>query len=234
VLGGLSPDELYEVLAQPCRDVPSDDWLVGVIAGRVAVDAEFVRLFEFVRFERLSAEGMEAFIESVGENGIAGAGWDAVARCLAMPFEGQVEAAPAEGSGPHCEVDPSNPLNGMLAHLTQVHGGNVHTKGVVTITSSSIASGRPMGVADRGSGPWFGTAHAPNQWICFDFGARRVRPTAYTIKSFGGHGWYPKSWVIETSSDGEDWREIDRRDDDASLNGPSRTSTFSIASAGAS
>jgi hypothetical protein len=34
----------------------------------------------------------------------------------------------------------------------------------------------------------------------------RVRPTHYTIK-----GWYPKSWVVESSLDGEAWTEIDRK-----------------------
>jgi hypothetical protein len=47
---------------------------------------------------------------------------------------------------------------------------------------------------------------APGQWICWDFHEMRVRPTHYTIRSY----WL-KSWVIESSLDGEGWTEIDRK-----------------------
>jgi len=41
----------------------------------------------------------------------------------------------------------------------------------------------------------------------------------------------PKSWVLEASSDGADWGAIDRRNDNAGLNGPHLTKTLSIAGA---
>jgi hypothetical protein len=44
------------------------------------------------------------------------------------------------------------------------------------------------------------------QWICWDFHIMHVRLTQYTIK-----GLRLKSWVIESSLDGETWTEIDRK-----------------------
>jgi len=136
-------------------------------------------------------------------------------------------------------------LGGMIAHLTGVHGGNVHEKGAVVITASStlstvfgrmfgrISRDQPKNVADHESNSFFASKNEPNQWICFDFVARMVRLTAYAIRSYpGGPGHpHPKSWVIEVSSDGASWREIDRRDDNQDLNGGYLTKVFTVARA---
>jgi hypothetical protein len=43
-------------------------------------------------------------------------------------------------------------------------------------------------------------------------------------------GWeHLKSWVIETSADGESWREVAREEDKAQLNGGDFSGTFAVA-----
>jgi regulator of replication initiation timing len=102
-----------------------------------------------------------------------------------------------------------NSLEGIISYLTKKHGGNVHAKGIVTITSKSVDDDpklAPKNVAELTSESGFMSKDEPGQWICWDFHEMRVRPTHYTIGSWSK----PKSWVVEGSLDGENWTEIHR------------------------
>jgi hypothetical protein len=99
-------------------------------------------------------------------------------------------------------------LDGIISYLTKKHGGNVQEKGIVTITSKSCPYNDLKNVADLTSDAKFCSKNEPGQWVCWDFGEMRVRPTHYTIK-----GAWLKSWVVEGSLDGSSWTEIDRQTD---------------------
>jgi hypothetical protein len=43
---------------------------------------------------------------------------------------------------------------------------------------------------------------------------------------------HPKSWLVETSVDGENWREIACEEDNEQLNGSMFTDTFAVANGG--
>jgi hypothetical protein len=103
-------------------------------------------------------------------------------------------------------------VDGILSYLTWKYGGNVHDKGIVTITANDTGENgitsplrNAANLTDYSrcrvcNGEW------SHQWVCWDFHELRVRPTQYTIRSpdLG-------TWVVETSLDGEAWKEIDRR-----------------------
>jgi hypothetical protein len=104
-------------------------------------------------------------------------------------------------------------FDGIISYLTEIHGGNVHEKGVVNITSRSVFDDNPdcapKYVVDMTEGShWFSSAKQPGQWICWDFRRRRLSPDHYTIWAVG-----LKSWVLEGSVDGAIWTEIDRQTD---------------------
>jgi hypothetical protein len=102
-------------------------------------------------------------------------------------------------------------FDGIIRHL---HYGtsvtNARASGLVTITSKSVnfdhAKYAAKNVADESLNRTFCSKGEPGQWICWDFGQRRVRPTHYTITSY-----YLKSWIVEGSVDGTTWTEMDRR-----------------------
>jgi hypothetical protein len=71
-------------------------------------------------------------------------------------------------------------------------------------------------------------SHTRNNWICYNFNSRRILPTHYAIRSARG-GQDLKSWLIEASTDGQDWKEIDRREDSTQLNGAMFTRVFAVA-----
>jgi hypothetical protein len=76
--------------------------------------------------------------------------------------------------------------------------------------------------------------HTRNNWLCYDFKERRVAPTHYTIRTYGcgpGEG-HLKSWLVETSADGESWREVAREEDNKQLNGSRFTATFPVVGGG--
>jgi hypothetical protein len=70
--------------------------------------------------------------------------------------------------------------------------------------------------------------------LCYDFNERRIVPTHYTIRTYdaGPGGPHLRSWLLETSADGENWREVDREDYNEQLNGYTFTGTFPVAAGG--
>jgi hypothetical protein len=115
-------------------------------------------------------------------------------------------------------INCDKPLEGIIAYLTRKHGGNVHEKGIVTLTSKSTGFGGLTNVADLRDDSKFESADQPGQWICWDFGEMCIRPTGYTLRAYR-----LKSWVVEGSVNGETWTEIDRRMDNQDFDLPNTT-----------
>jgi hypothetical protein len=114
-------------------------------------------------------------------------------------------------------------MNGIIAHITRKHCGDVHDKGIAMDYAQSIYTENDM-LAMRNlppRTPFVFVSMSPDdsgQWICFDFKEMRVYPSHYTIVSP-----YLKSLVVESSLDGAAWREIDRTTDNYDLKGPDKT-----------
>jgi hypothetical protein len=132
--------------------------------------------------------------------------------------------------------------DGIIAYLTRECGGNVHDKEVVEITSSTPFSEDPSdaarNVADLQTLSYFWSdyrwgediPHSRNNWICYDFKARKVVPTHYAIRSFSGEPGcsHLKAWVVEQSMDGDNWLVIDNKEDNNELNGKVITKVFRV------
>jgi hypothetical protein len=120
------------------------------------------------------------------------------------PPSGSSAQPPADGEFP---LTQPGSLDGIIAHLTRKHGGNVHDKGIVTIASKSVTSEDPRvavrNVANLTDYSWFCSNREPDQWICWDFHEKRILPTHYTL--FEDR---ITTWVLEGSIDGINWTEI--------------------------
>jgi hypothetical protein len=138
---------------------------------------------------------------------------DTLAFCSLELF-GSLRPTPVPVPPVECPLKEANSIDGIISYLTRKHGGNVHDKGIVTITSKSVGPGRVRNVADLTSDRYFFSKDAPGQWVCWDFRELRVRPTHYAITAHG-----LKSWVVECSLDGEAWTEIDRKADNQDFTG---------------
>jgi hypothetical protein len=145
--------------------------------------------------------------------------------------------------------------DGILAHLTRERSGNVHDRQVVEVTSGSFEkethgtnphSGAyenysrvaAKNAADLETDSLFFSAfrndeedipHTRNNWLSYDFKERRIVPTHCTIRTYGYGASHLKSWLVETSADGKNWREVAREEDNKQLNGAYFTGTFAVA-----
>jgi hypothetical protein len=120
----------------------------------------------------------------------------------------------------------AKPLDGVISYLTRKLGGNVHDKGIVTITSKSVLDDpkyAARNVVDLTSDSAFCSQSEPGQWVCWDFRKMRARPTHYTVKCYS-----LKSWVVESSLDGKAWTEIDRKTDSEDFKAGWRTASFAV------
>jgi hypothetical protein len=154
--------------------------------------------------------------------------------------------------GGEVEIDVPN---GIIAHLTRECGGNVHDRHLVEVTCASFEketrganphSGAydndprrtAKNAADLETDSDFLSAyrraledipHTRNNWVCYDFRERRIVPTHYTIRTNfrSPGGAHLKSWLVETSVDGESWREVAREENDSRF-----TATFAVAGGG--
>jgi hypothetical protein len=113
-------------------------------------------------------------------------------------------------TGVEFPLQEAKSVDGIISYLTRKHGGNVHDRGIVTITSKSVQNddhrSAVRNAADVTSESYFYSKDEPSQWVCWDFGEMRVRATHYTIRSIP-----LKSWVIESSLDSRAWIAIDRK-----------------------
>ena len=122
--------------------------------------------------------------------------------------------------------DASNKLNGMIAWFQK------NDRKGFDVTASSV-QGRvcvPRNVTDGDKESYYCSMNEEHSWICYAFTEVRVKPTSYSVMSYGLDTGYChlKSWVIEVSNDRESWTEIDHRDNNNDLNGSCVTVNFKI------
>lgn len=130
-------------------------------------------------------------------------------------------------------------LNGIIRYLTKIAGGNVHERGVVTLSSSSIHNTyknsnvkNACDLDDTRDESLFHSLEIPNSWLQYDFGQRKIRPTHYTIRCRPNPFDHsnPRDWILEGSNTGKEgeWKKLDERKGDLSFMISSGCQTFDI------
>jgi hypothetical protein len=126
-------------------------------------------------------------------------------------------------------------LGGVISFLTARCDDNVSDKGIVVVRASSQCTNGTHDAAknavDLTASSYFHSADQANQWISYDFGDSRIKPTHYSIRSrydgsSGNHN--PKSWVLEGSVANNQWEEVDRRANNSNLNASNSTRLFVV------
>jgi hypothetical protein len=194
-----------------------------------SLDSENIpALLRYLRAECLSADGMALLLDRLSLPIYDRFIWDSLCRRLRLrrrPGDCSTAAARIAGQSTSKQAKSvtsptgdlefpfsgDKSLDGIISYLTKKHGGNVHEKGIVTITSKSQDYGYnfPLKtIADLGSRFYFCSGFGAHPWVCWDFREVRVRLSQYTVVCCT-----LKSWVVEGSLDGESWTEIDRRTD---------------------
>jgi hypothetical protein len=227
---------LSRILSSSLLKIESEDSLCDFIISHLDDREDFPDLFEFIRFEFLTQSRFLAVLtwtqEHFDEFRLSYPIWRSICDRLATTVPPANPRAKTNGFEP----DPSRPLDGILAHLTKKCGGNVHSKGIVTITSSSIESNKSIYSAHHVlmdlPDAHFGTKSLPDSWIQFAFKNLTIVPTHYTVQTYHPEpSWvpvFPQNWVIEGSLNGIAWEVLDSQVNSTLLYGPDRTVTFPI------
>jgi hypothetical protein len=216
------------ILASDRLQLKSEDWLYAFITRISHQDEANLSLLAFVRFDLLSDQSMQHFISVSSQSpGFLNIHlWSSLCARLRLPTQTQ---------GSVREFKPDSPLSGIISFLTKRHGGNVHDLNIVKITASTAVVWHD---ADRGPAKYaaeLGRCHSffqsvdrPDQWLCYDFGAARVRLSGYSLMSYSWGDSHPKSWSVEVSRDGQSWVVVDQQINDDSLNGKNRVATWRV------
>jgi hypothetical protein len=233
VVKSLSFSTILEIFGHEKLEIEDEDWLFDFILNLTAIEHERIELLEFVFFEYLSTDKMKEFIEWSFElhNDFTITLWHSICNRLILPVQLTTHKRRNQSSKKvkMIEFNSSDPMQGIIAYLTSTFKGNVHTQGIVTITSSNIFSSfSPHHLADLTQTNFFNSADKPNQWFCYDFKDRKINLTHYAICSYNSETYNPRSWVIESSIDGKTWIENDRRMNVTDLKITSSIRTFEI------
>jgi hypothetical protein len=128
-----------------------------------------------------------------------------------------------------CDVD------GLIRFLGRISRGNPHDKGIISAIGTAYdgqACYQARNVIELETDSIFCSKNAADQWVGYDFKDMRVAVTHYFLRSNGEGvgGEHLRSWVIEGSDDGSEWRELDRRENVDFLNKTNGSYVFAIPS----
>jgi hypothetical protein len=233
-LKGLPISILIRILSNSSLKVETEDSLYKMIRSQNESNFHFRELFSFVRFEFLSIESIQDFIlwrcdnfESF-EQFFSLNVWIAICGrlCVSVDIQSPIQRYCVKCL--HFIPQSASPLVGIIFYLTSQPGGNVHDRGIVNISGSTFQSSYvAKNAIDLLSTSYFDSQNEPNQWLCYDFKDRKVRPTHYSISAHSSDYWL-RSWIFEGSMDGPTWTELDGHINDQTTNSNHPIRTFSV------
>jgi hypothetical protein len=119
------------------------------------------------------------------------------------------------------------PLDGIIAHLTRTHGGNVVDRGIIEVESIGTNPRNVFDLQDPNS--YYLHSGSEEQWLTIDFKTKMILPISYSIQTQSTGGTCkPKTWVLEGSIDVKTWFELDKQDVQEQLMDTSRPFTFTV------
>jgi hypothetical protein len=128
------------------------------------------------------------------------------------------------------------PFDGTLSFLTGECGGNVHDKGISEVSARGMGwSDSPLSVVVdfKSNSRGFATTSVTNSWIRIAFRNYRIKPIHYSICSRTDGDWnHLLSWVVERLNNGENWVNLDVRENDCGLTGSGAVDTLAIGNPG--
>lgn len=223
------------ILSSPKLRIRDEDWLYNFVDSLARRDIQCLRLFRHVDFQYQTPESIAKLKQWTDDE--AHPGWSeyvpasVLAQALKATGSAQKMLDPKVAVDSFC-YDPAKPLVGMVAIYTQKLGGNLHDKGFVKMTGSSLFNNAvaPKFVFDLSTESLFHTARGdPSPWLCIEFVNRLFHLTGYTIRTrtdwATGH---PSNWVVEGSKDGASWIVLDQRVGNGDLAGQGRVHHFPV------
>jgi hypothetical protein len=213
---------LKDILKSNSLQILNEDWLFQVL---IDIDSLYFELIGFVRFEYLSSSSIDFFFEHVSFDNLTADIWHQLWIRSRHRIVYDTKIFPLNRFR-NCAIrSPESPFSGLLCHLCEMCGGNVHEKDVVQITCSSTRHNQCWQIVNYDWNNWFETKNSSNSWIQIDFKDRIVSLTDYALKSDGDSGYHLVEWQLSGSIDGNKWTIVDD-EKTQDLNGKSITKIF--------
>jgi hypothetical protein len=218
----------YELSPELLNDVNEQHFGAVVRSDRLRISAEdslldgildrgYFDLLGCVRLEYLTRSGMERLVRSIVPEAdrlglpqeVGGELWSNIFRCLLLCNHSAVASEPRF----HVQEFPLprwSPRNhGIFWHLTSETGGNVATKGIVSITASDGEFSQCHNLVDRNAPTSWNPFIKEEAWLQFDFKDRRISPDCYVLELTTFHELEWVTWSLEGSNDGLEWKYLD-------------------------
>jgi hypothetical protein len=236
-IDGLSICTLSEIVSNEKLQLENEDCLYEMIRSHLELKSEMLTLLCHIQFEFLSKKSIENFVlwsqNHFNEfmTSFCFDLWTTICGRLSQSIEmNTTNDRHHSFFSPKCDGS----LEGIIAHLTAKHGGNIDERGIVTVSSSACAGSSYLAcqAVDLQTTTYFHSANSPNQWICYDFKNRKVQPIHYSIHAHSNN-FYLRGWVFEGSMDGSQWDELDRHANDTTTNQSHPIGTFSTSNSAA-
>lgn len=120
-------------------------------------------------------------------------------------------------------------FDGILRSLSNETGGNIHNNGTIQITTNSQYSNYvPQNIVNFDTNSLYHSENIKDTYLLFDFKNKIIQLSNYSIMSHSSANSCLRNWVVEASNDGKIWEEIDKHNEDSSLNGEKNENTFNI------
>lgn len=185
------------------------------------------KFYSYVDFSELSEEALKTVLNRIDHEKMPLELWNRICECFKsnIQLKNISTANRYTFSRKNLEFngDSTKSFEGIIAYLTKQCNGNVHEKGVVDVSATSVYSGSypPKFAVDFNDHVnFYCSQNAEDSSICYDFKDKKVQPSSYSIEirlinSSTTHH-HPINWVIEGSNDKANWKILDSRNKDNS------------------
>lgn len=209
-----------------------EDQIVTFLNNLYEIDNEYSILYDVVIFNNVSSDCMKSFVDIIKFKDLSESTWKSLSLRLCSELKNESISSNADRYKQTAKIiqhQEGKELNGIIRYLTNKTGQNVHDSGTIEVTSNYTDSGNPpKNVVDFDNENCYKSVNFnTDACICFNFKDQEVEIWSYSIKSANNQG-HAKSWVIEISSDGEKWEEIDSVSNSSELNGKNFIKTFEV------
>lgn len=245
----LPKSALYSIISNPNLRIESEDSLVDFIYDIFETDEDdenesfsMISFLELVHIESLSENKMIEIIEMIEPQNISKTLWEKFIKLINNNNNNStlnlnedryatIQTSKQTIFQIPYDLNSLHQFEGILYYLRQQNSDDFENEVEITASSYRTERSRPQNAADfTDDDKYFGSKNLKGSWLCYNFKNRKVKPSYYSIKSWqnpkGNH--HVKSWEIQASNDEKEWKVLDSRSDENSLDGSNLSKTFDI------
>ena len=171
---------------------------------------EYWYLLKYVLIENLSKNMLKKYLSMIKDGNLYNEIWDALSNNIISFKNKDQESGKWECKNIETFKFVKGEQNGILSHLIGIYKGNLHDKGIITLSANKNCYSEALGTTYFSSSQSTGE-DAENQWIQYDFKQNKIQLTHYTIKNNYTYG-HIQQWKLLASNNGVNFDTIDTRD----------------------